>query len=52
MTIPNIPRVKNMDSPRTGNPVANQYIITTDEYEVFQSYQTVIVAITKGAKLI
>lgn len=31
-----------MVSPRTGNPVANQFIITTDEGEYFQSYQTII----------
>ena len=27
---------------RTGQPVANQFIITDDEYEYFQSYKTVI----------
>ena len=37
-----IPKVENMDSPRSGRPVANQFIITTDEGEFFQSYSTII----------
>lgn len=45
-TIKEIPRVKNMESPRTGNPVANQYVIVlSDKFgwqEVFQSYDTII----------
>ena len=39
----NTPKVENMESPRTGNKVANQYIITTDEGITFQSYGTRIV---------
>lgn len=31
-----------MDSPRTGNPVANQYTIETLEGTYFQSYKTII----------
>lgn len=45
----NIPTVKNMESPRTNKPVANQYIIEIDKTpmsgnctEVFQSYQSII----------
>lgn len=34
--------VTNLNSPRTGNPVANQYEIITDDTVYFQSYQTVI----------
>lgn len=41
MNIPNI-KVKNMQSPRTGAPVANQYIITDHDTEIFQSYETII----------
>ena len=42
MRIPTVPKVENMESPRTGNPVANQFIITTKEGRYFQSYKTVI----------
>ena len=38
----NIPTIKNMDSPRSGRPVANQYIITTNEGDYFQSYRSII----------
>ena len=37
-----MPRVRNMTSPRTGNPVANQFIIEDDNGETFQSYRTTI----------
>ena len=35
-------RVSNMTSPRSGSPVANQYVIENDGVELFQSYQTPI----------
>lgn len=35
-------KVTNMVSPRTGKPVANQYIINTPHGDVFQSYDSVI----------
>ena len=35
-------RVTNMQSPRSGSPVANQYIIEDGGTETFQSYQTLI----------
>lgn len=35
-------RVTNMTSPRSGNPVANQYTITDGGIETFQSYETTI----------
>lgn len=38
----NIPKVENMNSPRSGHPVANQYIITIDGDKYFQSYRTII----------
>jgi len=38
----NLPRVRNMPSLRSGKPVANQFIITTAEYTIFQSYMTII----------
>lgn len=39
-----IPRIKvwNMDSPRTGQPVANQFVIDTPEGVYFQSYHSII----------
>lgn len=37
-----IPKVSNMESPRTGNKVANQYIIQVGKEFYFQSYQTII----------
>lgn len=41
----NIPKVYNMRSPRSGNPVANQYVIETGKLTVFQSYRTIIAVI-------
>ena len=38
----------NMESPRTGNPVANQIIIETDKEYIFQSYGTTIAKQQKG----
>lgn len=35
-------RVSNLQSPRSGQPVANQYNISDGDTETFQSYQTVI----------
>lgn len=42
-------RVRNMTSPRTGQPVANQFIIEDDKgRETFQSYRTTIATIDRG----
>lgn len=38
----NIPKVLNMNSPRTNHAVANQFLIYTQDGVYFQSYQTVI----------
>ena len=35
-------QIKNLQSPRSGNPVANQFMISTDKYNIFKSYQTII----------
>lgn len=35
-------KVQQMSSPRSGNPVANQFTIQTEEGEYFQSYRTII----------
>jgi hypothetical protein len=34
--------VKNMTSSRSGKPIANQFVVTVDNMEIFQSYKTVI----------
>lgn len=41
MNINNI-KVSNINSPRSGSPVANQYEIRTNEGQYFQSYDSVI----------
>jgi len=35
-------QVNQMCSPRTGNPVANQFVIMTKKGIYFQSYETII----------
>lgn len=39
--------VTNMNSPRTGRPVANQFIITDGDITVFQSYASTIATIDR-----
>lgn len=36
------PSVRNLKSPRSGSPVANQYEIIDGNFATFQSYETVI----------
>lgn len=45
-------KVRNMTSPRTGREVANQFIITDGNKTVFQSYNSTIVEIDNGNKII
>lgn len=45
-----IPKVKNMYSPRSGNPVANQFIIEAEEGTIFQSYDTVIAFVPRDTE--
>lgn len=42
-------KVKNLTSPRTGSEVANQFVISDGNTEVFQSYRSVIGRKTFGA---
>ena len=42
-----IMHVTNMNSPRTGKPVANQFIITDGDITVFQSYNSTIATIDR-----
>lgn len=44
------PKVRNMESPRSGNPVANQFIIEHGNTETFQSYKSII-AVKKEGKV-
>lgn len=41
-------KVNNLESPRTGNPVANQYEIETNKFYIFQSYNTIIAKKERG----
>lgn len=41
-------KVNNLESPRSGNPVANQYEITTNKHYIFQSYGTTIAKKERG----
>lgn len=43
-----IPMVEQMVSSGSGRPIANQYIIYSKDYRVFQSYGSRIVAIDKS----
>ena len=44
----NIPLVEQLSSSRSGRPIANQYVIYSKDYRVFQSYGSRIVAIDKS----
>lgn len=44
--------VTNMNSPHTGKPVVNQYIITDGDTTVFQSYDSTIATIDREARTI
>lgn len=35
-------QITNLQSPRSGNPVANQFMISTNKHNYFKSYQTII----------
>ena len=43
--------VRNLTSPRTGNPVANQFKITLPDCVLFQSYKTVICKVSNCGKV-
>lgn len=42
----------SMTSPRTGNPVANQFEIYTPEGKYFQSYRSIIAFVSNSGKII
>lgn len=35
-------QITNLQSPRSGKHVANQFMISTDKYNIFKSYETII----------
>ena len=43
--------VRQMCSPNTGNPVANQFIITLNGMRIFQSYKSIIACIGYDGKV-
>ena len=45
-------KVEQMTSPRSGRPVANQFIIYTSEGKYFQSYDSIVVAIEDGKTIL
>ncbi|MBR2999726.1 MAG: hypothetical protein IKF39_01905 [Oscillospiraceae bacterium] len=45
-------KVRNMESPRSGRAVANQYIITDGERVAFQSYESMIAEIDYSGAVI
>jgi len=49
MNVNKLPRVKNMTSPSSGREVTKQYIIETNEYILFQSYDSPVVMVSYGA---
>ena len=45
-----IPLVETLRSPRSGRPIANQYIVYSKDYRTFQSYGSIIVAIDRSTR--
>lgn len=45
-------KVRNMESPRTGRPVANQFVIEGDGKTIFQSYNSTIAVIDWNEKTV
>ena len=44
--------IENLCSPRTGNPVPNQFMLDTEYWRVMQSYATPIMTVSKLSNLI
>lgn len=45
-------RVINMQSPSTGKPVSNQFVVDSDRYSFFQSYKSLIAVYDKKKRRI
>jgi len=44
--------IYNLESPRSGKPVANQFVLITPKGEYFQSYKSIIAFIPRTGKTI
>ena len=42
-------KVYNLTSPRTGNPVPNQFVVVENGIKYFKSYKTIIARVKNGA---
>ena len=49
---PRTVRVSNMQSPRTGKPVSNQFVVESSRYSFFQSYSSLVGVYNKKARRI
>ena len=49
---PRTVKISNMTSPRTGNPVSNQFSIESDRYSFFQSYESLVAIYDKKERRI
>ena len=49
---PRTVHISNMQSPRTGNPVSNQFVIESDRYSFFQSYESLVAIYDKKERRI
>ena len=45
-----IPLVEPLRSPRSRQPIANQYVVYSKDYRTFQSYGSIIVAIDNSTR--
>ena len=39
---PRTVKISNLESPRTGKPVSNQFVVESERYSFFQSYKSLI----------
>lgn len=49
---PRTVRINNMESPRTGNPVSNQFVVESSRYSFFQSYRSLVAVYDKKERRI
>lgn len=50
--IKGIPRITNMTSPSTGQEVPNQFVISTEDAQIFKSYNSNIAVITNDGRIL
>ena len=49
---PRTVKISNLESPRTGNPVSNQFAIESSRYSFFQSYDSMVAIYDKKERRI